>query len=35
MGAAALGMGANMMGVPFISPGMSDVGGTMGGMDFI
>ncbi|KAK2157280.1 hypothetical protein NP493_1891g00006 [Ridgeia piscesae] len=33
MGAAALGMGAGMMGVPFINPGMSDIGGTMGGMD--
>ena len=33
LGAAALGMGAGMIGVPFIQPGMSDVGGTMGGFD--
>ena len=33
LGAAALGMGAGMIGIPFIQPGMSDVGGTLGGFD--
>ncbi|KAI0221259.1 hypothetical protein LSAT2_027361 [Lamellibrachia satsuma] len=35
LGATALGMGASMLGIPFIGPGMSDFGGTVGGFDLI